>query len=179
MNTESSCLDLKFPNWADSWFGRDLISPLGKVRHLVVEWTPQQTSSYLVAMDRLTLSESSRRPVHMVKERESRRQTRWTHTGATVQFFSELPCLILPTSKSSMVCIIFWTHTQILMVTPVASMLHVDIPPSSIPSIQFTWHFHWRTTCILFTLRNRCTSCYSTHKLCGISTVEQSASCLL
>ena len=46
VNTESSCLDLKFTTWVDCWFGWDLISPLGKVRRRVVEWTPRQTFSY-------------------------------------------------------------------------------------------------------------------------------------
>ena len=34
---------------------------------------------------------------------------------------------------------------------------------SSMLSMQLTQHLHWGNCCILFTLGNRCTSCYATH----------------
>ena len=34
---------------------------------------------------------------------------------------------------------------------------------SSMPPTQFTWHFREGATCGLFTLGNRCISCYATH----------------
>ena len=46
---------------------------------------------------------------------------------------------------------------QILVVTD------VNMPPSIMPPKQFMWYFHRGTTCILFTLGNKCTSCYATY----------------
>ena len=83
-----------------------------------------------------------------------------------VQFFCEtslLFCFFLPGSESSLVYIIFQILAQILKVTPPTNTLRVDMPPSSMPPTQFMCHFCWGTTCILFILGNRYTSCYAIH----------------
>ena len=72
VNAESIRLDLKFTMWAvDSWFSWDLISPLGKVKCRVAEWTSWQTFSYLVAETRLTLSELAGWHVHIMSDKPS------------------------------------------------------------------------------------------------------------
>ena len=48
-----------------------------------------------------------------------------------------------------------WSH----LIQPVAYTLNVDMPAPSMTSMQFTQHFH-QSTCILFTLGNRCISFY-------------------
>ena len=59
--------------------------------------------------------------------------------------------------------IVFRLSSLILIVTnPVYTLLE-NTPLSSMPRTQSTQHFHWGTTCILFTLINMCTSCYATH----------------
>ena len=65
--------------------------------------------------------------------------------------------------KSWLVYIIFWMSTRILMVIPPIYTFHVDTSPTGRPTMQFMQYFHWRTFSILFTLGNRCTSCYTTH----------------
>ena len=50
-----------------------------------------------------------------------------------------------------------WSHLQ-----SATYGLHVDTPPSSMLSSQFMPYFCWGIP-ILFTLGNRCTSCYATH----------------
>ena len=64
---------------------------------------------------------------------------------------------------------------QFFVVTLPAYMLHMDWPPSSMPLTQCTWlHFLLAyhpcnlcrgKTCIVFTLENRCTSCYTTYTI--------------
>ena len=68
---------------------------------------------------------------------------RWLslHTHMSWLYRSVNPFLfVLLGSKSSLVCIIFQTLTQVLMVTPLAYTLHVDIPPSSMPPTQLMQH---------------------------------------
>ena len=52
---------------------------------------------------------------------------------------------------------------QIPTVPPLAYMLRMDTPPFSMPLMQFTGHFCRGTTCMLFTLGDKCTSYYATH----------------
>ena len=103
--------------------------------------------------------------VRMVRVRKRQRQSWCTHTRATVWFFCEtsLPfCFVLPWLKSYLVYIIFQMLTQILMVMLPTYTLHLDTS-FGMPPTQFMSYFHWRTTCILFTLRKMYTSCYATH----------------
>ena len=89
-----------------------------------------------------------------------------THTGLIGQFFcknSLLFCFILPRSESSLFYIIFQIPMQILMVTPPTYTLHMDMLSSSIPPMQFMWHFLRGTICIQLTLGNRCTSSYAAY----------------
>ena len=101
----------------------------------------------------------------MGRMRESWRQSQCTLIGVMMWFCeTSLPfCYVLSRLKYSLIYIIFSMPMQILMVTPPAYMLHVDMPPSSMPPMHLTWHYHWGTICILFTLGNRCTFCYATH----------------
>ena len=69
---------------------------------------------------------------------------------------------VLLGSKSSMVYIIFRTPKKIFVVTPPIYTLHVDTPLSSMPPMQFTWHFRWRKTYVLFTLGKICSSRFTT-----------------
>ena len=64
-------------------------------------------------------------------------------------------------SKSSMVYTIFQKTWTILMVSPPAFALHVNMPPSSMPPMQFPQHYCWGTNCILLPLGNRCNCCYA------------------
>ena len=66
-------------------------------------------------------------------------------------------------SDRNLLRLIFRMPTQIIVATPPASSWHVDMSPSSMSSTQFTCHFHWRKICVLFTLEERCSSCYATH----------------
>ena len=65
-----------------------------------------------------------------------------------------------------------WSHLQ-----SAAYVLYIDMPPSSVPPMQFTQHFHWWSTCILFTIGIRCTSCYATHVAHAAFLPWASASC--
>ena len=97
--------------------------------------------------------------VHRGKVRESPRWARCTDTGVTVQLFCE------PFQFCSAQIKIFPglfnfldAHTNLM-----------DMSTSSMPPMQFTWYFCWGTTYILFTLGNRCISCYATYTTCVAS----------
>ena len=66
-------------------------------------------------------------------------------------------------TKYSLVYIILWAPTQ-------SSWSHLPTTRctwtylrSSMPPVQLTRHYRWRTPCTLFTLGNRCISCYTDH----------------
>ena len=87
--------------------------------------------------------------------------TQGLRSGSTVKPLSL--CFFLSGSKSSLVYMIILMPTQIHEIRPPTNMLHADTPPSSIPPTHCRWHFCWGTTCVLFTLGNRWTSCYAIH----------------
>ena len=69
---------------------------------------------------------------------------RCTHTGATVQFFSDtlLPfCFVLPRVNIFHSWYNFPDAHGIFIVRPPIYMLHVDTPSYSMPPTQFTQHF--------------------------------------
>ena len=90
----------------------------------------------------------------------------WMHTHRSngVVFLENLFAFLFysPRSKSSLVYIISWTPTQ-------SFWLHLPLMHhtwthlmSSMPPTQLTWYFLWGSS-VLFTLENRCTSCYASH----------------
>ena len=87
------------------------------------------------------------------------------------------PIFVLPGLKSSLDYIIFWMGMQVLVVTPPPTHLHVDMPPN-MPPMQFTWHFYWGTTCILFIFENRCTFCYATRVTCVAFPLRNNLCCI-
>ena len=71
-----------------------------------------------------------------------------THTHTHTLYRSSVNCFffVLSMLNFSMVGIIFQILTQILMVTPPAYTLDVDMPPSSMPPMQL----QQRITCPVF-----------------------------
>ena len=106
--------------------------------------------------------------VHTGKVRESRRWLKCihththTHTQVTVQFFCEISLpfyFVLPGLKSSLIYVIFQIPNTILWIAPPTYVLHMNTPPS-MPPTQLTQNFCRGYMSVLFTLGNRCTSCW-------------------